>query len=207
MFDQVQEPIFFHEAHRAFLDNRDADVLNWEVMRLNLFWLKAGGMSRNYWTWLPFNIFLFVGSIVMGGTSILFLIWVGVEAIDSLVNDGLPYWGVLLFNLLRGGCLVVLMGSGFVGSLVMFGISLNEMSWPDRRIKALLHRVVEDGQLIKGQIISTELNRLNWQATYRFTNPAGEELERTFYPDVLMKCPEGTPVWVLYLDDKINVLL
>ncbi|GIK66179.1 MAG: hypothetical protein BroJett018_39730 [Chloroflexota bacterium] len=212
MSDQAQEPIFFHEAHCAFLENRDADVLNWKVMRPNLYWQKTGWLMLHEITKWPVIFLGGVSGVAFGGGLTLFMTLATIQLIGDIITHGLPDWSVIIDNIKIGIFFVIFWLGGIVG-MWAFKNAVLMAWWTDRRLYNLFQQTVQEGQLIRGYIESSQRaeKALIPEIIYRFNNPTGESIESNFFPDPqsysVLDYPSGTPVWVLYLDDKICVLL
>ena len=208
MADLPKEPIFFRDEHRAFLETRDADVLDWGVMRLNLYRLKTGNILGSYWaSWPAIIIFGAVG-IVCGGVGIVLLFALGREGVEYIAQHGVPHWRLIVYVLIKYGWFGAIVGIATLVSWAMLNTARKMLLWPDQRITRLLSTIALEGQLIEGSVTEMKYNdRFKWEASYHFTNPIGQEIDCVFLPGNYQQHAPGTPVWVLYLNDKISVLL
>ncbi len=213
MADLPKEPIFFRDEHRAFLETRDADVLDWGVMRLNLYRLKTGTLiPHNGFKW-PITILIGISGFAFGGTLIPFMTLATIQVVWQVVTHGLPHWRLIIYNIGIGICFFIPMWLGGIAGAWAFKEAILMAWWTDSRIYNLLRQTVQEGQLIRGYIECSQREKklLISEIIYRFTSPTGESIEGSFYPDPdsysALAYEPGTPVWVLYLNDEISVLL
>lgn len=217
MVDQSQEPIFFHEGHRAFLETPSADFLSFDALRRHLYWLMTKHRYESYGESCGAMVIYGTVGILGGGVGIAFLVVLGFEAIAYMVAHGFPHWRLIVYALIMWGWLAVATACGVYICLDMLKEAIILRRWPDRRIADLLAQIARDGALIQGYLEPIEIqHQMQLIIPYRFTKPSGEESRGEFRPnpypsleylDVKKEFTPGRPVWVLYLNDKTSVLL
>lgn len=208
MTEQQADDVFLHEVLRDFLRTHNPDLLDLEELYLNLHRQKTGAHIHKFEERFSHIVNVLAVGIFFGVLSMPLTLWLIIALIVELIVDGLPDWRLMI---LYGGALSCLLIPALYCSylsLIYFKQGFREMRWNERRIQDLLDTLIQDGRLVIGQIQSGGMRRnLSYEIHYHFTTEQGEKLERVYYPATYQKYLPNTPVWVLYLDDKISVLL
>lgn len=207
MSNQSATTVFFRDTHRAYLDTHKIEILDDDVMYLNLYRQKTHAKLIRYHDRWSTTIRQLLMGLIIGVPCIPIWFFLSITVLRNLTNDDLSKWGqVYTYSAI---ILLIPLTIGVWISGMLFRRVMIEMVWGPPRLRSLLQTLVKEGKLIQGHIQSAKINRqLTMEVTYRFTTPTGKDLKRVFYPvRYTTTYAPGTPVWVLYLNDDISVLL
>jgi uncharacterized membrane protein YqjE len=192
-----------HSANHAFIANRTLSAASEDEIRINLgirqnILIDLSSRSTNK---LPIHLIGGIAYLLVGLTMsyvLLRLVLVVIEP-HSFISLG----NALYFLLLMVGIVAVM----------FFGISsLRSAYWlaqpSNRRFQRLYTRMVTDGIILKGVVVSTASAYSGTKVSYQFDNPQGKLITAdyfTLYSAAAVK--NSDEITVLYLNDAINILL
>lgn len=207
MSNQSAASIFFREGHRAYLEHRDVEVLDNDVIYLNLYRQKTHATPIRYNERWSYTLRQLVMGLMIGVPCFPIWLFLAVTLLQNLTADGSSDWREV-YTYFAVILLIPLSIGVWIGGMYLWRVAL-QMAWGPPRLRHLLHTLAKEGKLIEGRIESAKIGRhVTTEVRYRFTTPTGKELVRVFHPGRAEKTHEpGTPVWVLYLNDEISVLL
>ncbi len=207
MSNQSAAIVFFRDAHRAYLDNHTVEALDDDVMYLNLYRQMTHAKPVRYNERWSYTLRQLVMGLMIGVPCLPIWLFLGVTLLRNLTADGSSDWREV-YTYFAVILLIPLSIGVWISGMYLWRVAL-QMAWGPPRLRHLLHTLAKEGKLIEGRIESANIGRhVTVEVKYRFTTPTGKELVRVFHPGRAgTSYTPGTPVWVLYLNDEISVLL